>query len=201
MSNGHDIDEFIKDPSLLIELCREVIDEIVENSSDAETEEKEAQLREISRSIERLEKAKVAIPDALRAEKTRLAAAIGDQSDTYQVLSQLADGLRGIVKELKWRLDRSAAQGRSRGSPSPRGGRTNYDVTLLDLLQSGHLSIEDKLELQWLKDGPIYEGKAQQDGSLMAKTSSGWKQYSSLSKAASEIAESSLNGWKHWRPY
>jgi len=51
MSNGHDIDEFIKDPSLLIELCREVIDEIVENSSDAEIEEKEAQLREISRRL------------------------------------------------------------------------------------------------------------------------------------------------------
>lgn len=34
MSDGVEIDRFIKDPSLLVELCREVIDEI-----DAGTEE------------------------------------------------------------------------------------------------------------------------------------------------------------------
>ena len=37
----------------------------------------EAQLREIARAIDKLDKLGVPVPDALRAEKTRLAAALG----------------------------------------------------------------------------------------------------------------------------
>lgn len=131
MSTGHDIDEFVRNPSLLIELCRQVIDEIVENSSDAEIEEKEAQLREVSRSIERLEKAKVAVPDAWRAEKTRLLAAIGDESKTSSALGELADGFGALVIELNARLGRSGPQGKSRRphqSPRSTARRTGRSI-------------------------------------------------------------------------
>jgi hypothetical protein len=120
MSNGNDIERFVKNPSLLIELCREVIDEIVESPCGAETAEKEAQLRIIARTIERLERAKISVPDVLRAEKTRLAAAIGVQSETALSLGDLADGFEKIVKELKMRIDRDASQGSPRRLQGPR---------------------------------------------------------------------------------
>ena len=70
------IDRFIKDPSLLVELCREVIDEVAAGTGDSDVGERETQLREIAKAIERLEKAGVAVPDVLRGEKTRLAASL-----------------------------------------------------------------------------------------------------------------------------
>jgi hypothetical protein len=138
MSVGYDIDQFVKDPGLLIEFCREVIYEIVENSCEGEMEEKEAQLREISRTIERLERAKVAVPDALRAEKTRLVAAIGDQSDSYPALRALADGFGELVKELKSRLDRSGSQGTSRRSHGPRSNlpKTGREILRENIIEA-----------------------------------------------------------------
>lgn len=47
MSGGQDIDRFVKDPSLLVELCREVIDELGASNDDSDVGEREAQLREI----------------------------------------------------------------------------------------------------------------------------------------------------------
>ena len=44
MSSDIDIDRFMKEPSLLIELCREVIDQIDSGSDDPKAVEKEAQL-------------------------------------------------------------------------------------------------------------------------------------------------------------
>ena len=130
MSNGHDIDEFVEDPSLLIECCRQVIDEIVENSPDAEMEEKEAQLRAISRAIDDLERKKVNVPDALRAEKTRLVAAIGNESKTSNALSELADGFGVLIRELNGRLGRSGSQGACRRPQGPRSTarRTGRDI-------------------------------------------------------------------------
>ncbi|MFO7885817.1 MAG: DUF4357 domain-containing protein [Desulfobacteraceae bacterium] len=63
------------------------------------------------------------------------------------------------------------------------------------------MSIDDPLELQWLKDGPVHKGKLMDDGEVMVKTSEGWKSFTSLSTAASQMAGPgrSLNGWKHWR--
>lgn len=122
MNNDIDIDRFVKEPGLLIELCRDVIDEIVESPCDTDSAEKEAQLRIIARTIEQLERAKVGVPDVLRAEKTKLAAAIEVQSESVRALSELADGLEGIVKELNTRLDRSTKSGTPRKPRGPRSG-------------------------------------------------------------------------------
>ena len=71
MSHPAEVERYVKDPSLLIELCREVIDRLDAGSNDDDTTAMEAQLREIARTIEKLEKMGVPVPDALRAEKTR----------------------------------------------------------------------------------------------------------------------------------
>ena len=59
MSEIADIDRFVKDPSLLVELCREVIDQLDASSGDTGVVEHEAQLRAIAKAVDQLEKSGV----------------------------------------------------------------------------------------------------------------------------------------------
>jgi hypothetical protein len=106
MSDRFDIESFVKDPGLLVKLCRDVIDRIDAGSADPNAGEKEAQLREIARTIERLEKMRVTVPDALRAEKTKLAAALGTNGDVNKTLRQLADDFEKIIINIRSRVTR-----------------------------------------------------------------------------------------------
>lgn len=110
MSNDINIDRFVKDPSLLIELCREVVDCIDSGSDDPKSGEKEAQLLEIAKAVKKLEKMGVPVPDALRGEKTRLAAELGTKTKAAQALSHMADELDAIIKDLNARLGRGSDQ-------------------------------------------------------------------------------------------
>jgi hypothetical protein len=121
MKNGTDIDRFVRDPSLLIELCREVIDRLDNGPDDPKAGEKEAQLREIAKAIEKLEKMGVAVPDSLRAEKTRLAAALGIKTEASEALNLLTEEFQGILKDLKGRLNRST---RPPASTNQKGNRS-----------------------------------------------------------------------------
>ena len=56
MSDDADIDRFVKDPSLLVELCREVIEQLDASSEESAVAEQEAQLRAIAKAVEQLEK-------------------------------------------------------------------------------------------------------------------------------------------------
>lgn len=99
------IDRFVKDPSLLAELCRDVIDQ--------------------------LEKAGVPVPDSLRGEKTRLAAALAVHTDAKQALAQLADEFQDILKDLRERLGQSTAT----PEPKPRGKRSKLPKTPQKILR------------------------------------------------------------------
>ncbi len=138
MNSDNDIDRFVKDPLLLIELCRNVIDEIVETPCSADTAEKETQLRIIARTIDRLERSKVAVPDVLRAEKTKLAVAVEVQSESVRALSDLTTGFEGIVKELKNRIERHTSQGMTRRSLGPRSNlpRTSPEVLRMHIIRA-----------------------------------------------------------------
>jgi hypothetical protein len=105
-------DCYLKNPNLLVDLCREVITQLEIRHGNADDGATETQLREISRAIERLEKASVPIPDPLRAEKTRLAAALASASDVTEALVCLADGLEDVLNILRARLGQ-------RDNPSP----------------------------------------------------------------------------------
>src|SRR5450759_442505 len=101
MSEHDDISRFVKDPSSLVELCRAVVDELEASINRSETSERETQLREITKTIARLVKTGVPVPDVLRAEKMRLAASLSAQDAPTRALSELADGLASIVKEVR----------------------------------------------------------------------------------------------------
>lgn len=130
MIDDRGMERFVKDPKLLIELCRKVVEHLIPNSEHGSVAEKEAQLREISRSIERLEKIGVPIPDALRAEKTRLAAALSIQTEVSPSLNLLVEGLEALLHELKVRIGKGP-------KPNPRGGsQTTRDALIPYLLDS-----------------------------------------------------------------
>lgn len=107
MNHGEEVERYVKDPSLLVELCREVIERLDAGSDNGETAAMEAQLREIARAIDKLDKQGVPAPDALRAEKTRIAAALGVSSEATQTLNHLADELEELLKDLKDRIGRT----------------------------------------------------------------------------------------------
>lgn len=128
MSNNNEIDHFINDPNLLIKLCREVIDQLDTGSESAENIESQTQLREISRTINRLDKIGVPIPEALRAEKTRLAAALSNKTETSQHLILLIDELEDLVKDIKRRLGRDEKPARRKKPRSEHSNRTNQKI-------------------------------------------------------------------------
>lgn len=123
MSHAGEIERYVKDPSLLVELCREVIERLDAGSDNGETAAMEAQLREIARAIDKLDKQGVPVPDALRAEKTRLAAALGGSAEATQTLNHLADELEELLKELKDRIGRTPKAPHTKG-PRPREAKS-----------------------------------------------------------------------------
>jgi len=106
-----DIDRFVKDPSTLVEVCREVVDLLDESSDVAAVAEQEAQLRAIAKAVEQLEKSGVTVPDPLRAEKTRLIASLAVHADALEALAQLADEFQDILRDLRDRLGRNCYDG------------------------------------------------------------------------------------------
>mgnify|MGYP006284200491 CR=1 FL=1 len=126
-----DIDHFVKDPSLLIELCRAVIDRIDCVADNADITEKVTQLREIAKAIEKLEKMGVPVPDALRAEKTRLATDLDTQCQSEQTLRNLADKFTEIVKDLNTRLGRGTAATNSKKPNIKRSRLPKTDKNVL----------------------------------------------------------------------
>jgi hypothetical protein len=125
MSDGAGSDRFVKDPSILVELCREVIDQLDVSSDDMVVAEQEAQLRAIAKAVEQLEKSGVTVPDPLRAEKTRLAASLAVHTDAKQALAQLADEFQDILRDLRDRLRQNAASPEAK----PRGHRSKLPRT------------------------------------------------------------------------
>jgi hypothetical protein len=153
MNTESDVDRFVKDPSLLIELCREVIDRIDSGSDDPRAGEKEAQLRVIANAIEKLGKQGIAVPEALRAEKTRLAAELGLHSQAEQALRHFADELDGILKDLNCRFGRCGdqtitKQQRLKRSRSPKTDKKILRKNIIKALRTlgGRARVSDVIE-------------------------------------------------------
>lgn len=115
MNDGPDPDvaKYVRNTAQLIDLClrvAELIDKETPESVSTTALEMDAQLREIARAVDRLEKAGIQVPDVFRAEKTRLAAALGVQDQATQDLLQLAEGLGSVIREIRSRVERRQPQ-------------------------------------------------------------------------------------------
>lgn len=161
--------------------------------------EEQKQLQAVNKAVEQLSRSGVAVPEDLRSLKLKLSAKDVSGSENREIKIRLKE-VETLIEQLgKILKSARSIRGRLKAVGQPGGPKKHYGVTLLDLLQDGLISAEDRFELKWLKDGPTHEGKVKPDGTVMAKETGGWKQYASLSTAVSKIAERSLNGWKHWR--
>lgn len=141
MSHGIEVERYVKDPSLLVELCREVIERLDAGSDTSEKAAMEAQLREIARAIDKLDKQGVSVPEALRAEKTRLAAALGVSAEATQTLNHLADELEELLKDLKARIGPTSETAvskkpRAKRSKSPKTDAATFRHLIVEVLKS-----------------------------------------------------------------
>lgn len=158
---SNDIDHFVKNPSLLVELCLEVIVQLHANSE--EVSEQEAQLRAIAKAIQQLEKSGVAVSEPLRAEKTRLAATLAVHSEAKQALALLADEFQKILKDLRERLGQNAtAWGAKLG-----GKRSKLSTTPKAILREHILQALKKLGGRARASEVIKEMARQLDGKLL----------------------------------
>lgn len=108
MISESEVERFVQEPGLLVELCREVVKGLGVGTERQETAAMEIQLREIARTIDKLDKQGVSIPEAFRAEKTRLAAALGTHAEADQVFSRLAEGLEDLLQDIRAHIGRTS---------------------------------------------------------------------------------------------
>lgn len=153
------ISDFVRDPTRLLDVCREVIEELDCSGDDGEQRHMEAQLREIAKAIGRLEKAGVPVPDPLRAEKTKLAAELARHSAGAEALKQLAEEMDDVLRDLRARVGEDAQQqlvAKGKTKPKrkrkPRQPRTSDAVLRENILAAlrhlgGRGKIADVVEL------------------------------------------------------
>lgn len=163
MSDGDVIDGFVKDPSQLVELCRDVIDKLDASSEEVAVFEQEAQLRAIAKAIEQLEKLGVAVPEPLRAEKIRLAASLAVHADAKQALAQLGAEFQDILEDLRERLGQKTAASEAK----PRGKRSKLPTTPHAVLREHILQALKKLGGRARVPDVIEEMARQLEGKLL----------------------------------
>lgn len=153
MSHGGEIERYVKNPSLLVELCREVIERLDAGNDNGQTAAMEVQLREIARAIDKLDKQGVSVPDALRAEKTRLAAGLGVSAEATQTLNHLANELEELLADLKSRIGQTAdtppaKKRRPKRSKSPRTEAATLRRLIIEVLKTsgGHAKVAEVLD-------------------------------------------------------
>lgn len=178
MNNGAGVECYVKNPSLLLELCREVVERLDVGTENGETLAMEAQLREIARAIDKLDKHSVPVPDAVRAEKTRLAAALGVSTETTQALNYLVEELGELVKDLKARIGRTSKitlsrKPRAKRSKAPKTEAATFRYLIVEVLQSfgGHAKVAKILgEVEERLRGKFLPGdlEVRQDGKTLA---------------------------------
>jgi len=93
-----DIQKYVDNPDGLIALCDAVLQQLRETSQPVTIKQKQAQLKEVSRSIEQLEKLSVAIPDELRDLKLNLVTELDTSTENKDRLEKLLIGLREITQ-------------------------------------------------------------------------------------------------------
>ncbi|MHB0966146.1 MAG: hypothetical protein ACYC36_06785 [Bellilinea sp.] len=158
------VENYTRNPDQLLDLVREVIASLVAEDEKSGINAMEAQLREIARAVDNLEKANIAIPDALRAEKTRLASTVAAQSEAALSLGRLTVGLEEILSQRKSATKRTKEtktprQTGRRRSRSPKTGGIILRELIIEALryhsgsaskQDVHQYIEEKLTGKFL---------------------------------------------------
>ncbi len=103
MTTNYPLDELKDNHDLIIDLLQEIVNQF-DYGNDGDVRTIDTQFKEIARTIERLEKVNIPVPDALRAEKMRLSQALSKHTESQQRMVRLMDGLIEVTNNLRLRL-------------------------------------------------------------------------------------------------
>ena len=127
MDDKQDITPFLNSPHLLVQLCKDVIGRLGELQQSAEKldepDEREKQLNEIARTIDKLENAGVSVPDELRQLKTGLVAELAVRDEMDNKLKELEGGFEEALQFLRSKIHRPKRISRRVRSNGPRTER------------------------------------------------------------------------------
>ena len=145
MVHEEDIERFAKNPALLVAVCQAVFQRLGQSDSPHQHANTEAQLRAVAKSIDMLAKQGVPVPDALRAEKLRLAATADSHNTITGALGELLTKLEMLIGEYKACLGHAPeaevpSQTRGKQDGPPEISPAVLKHTIIDVLQEfgGH---------------------------------------------------------------
>ena len=164
MTDTSDVQPFARDPSLLLEALRDLIEYLDSDAEEVPVAEQEVQLRAIAKAVEQLEKVGVPVPGPLRAEKTRIAAAIAVHREARQALAQLADELAEILADLRERIGQAVTK---TPDAKPRAKRPKLPKTAKQVLREEIVLALKQLGGKAKVSDVIEEMTRQLDGKLL----------------------------------
>ena len=168
---------YVEDTDGLVDLVRAVMDDLQGTTQRPDWKQKEAQLREVSAAITKLEKAKFEVPDDLRRLKMDLVGELAVREEAEQRLEGLGKALADLAQELGHKVAEPSTKAKKStgskkgGKRKPRADRTPMEelrrvmlAALKDLGGSAHCReildlMEQKLDGK-LKPGDLELRKA-----------------------------------------
>ncbi len=139
MNDNKSVSELKAEALEAIELLSATIDELAEiANSIPETDAKRAQLREISRSIQELEKRNIPVPDGLRQLRTSIASELGPVDEAKEAIRETAKCLAETMRRLEGLglTSRIKPKRRSRRSSSPTTSNSTLRELIIEALRS-----------------------------------------------------------------
>jgi len=168
MIDGNMVEYFAKEPNELIKLCQEVIKQLKESQGQSNYKEQYTQLHAINKAIESLERSGVAVPESLRAEKTKLAANHAFNEKVSNKIANLTQQFQEIINTENPNVKKSTRMQSSNG----RGKRSTNDITpqkryrelIINVLKKfgGKAEVSDIIEeIELQLDGKLLPGDLQ----------------------------------------
>lgn len=135
-----DIDLYVNSPDLLLGLLSEVIKALDAQRKSMELDEREKQLQEIAKTIDKLEQVKVSVPDELRKLKVGLVAELAIRDEANELMEELADGLDDALQTLNSLLGRNKNNG-NLSAKEPRKRKLKQPRTPDEVLRVGIITV------------------------------------------------------------
>lgn len=140
MDNDHkaEIKNYIEDPDALVALCESVINELLASTNNLELKEKQAQLIEVSRSIDQLAKLSIGIPDELRNLKISLVGEIETQTQSRDKVEKILKGLKEIISVINTAYPTESANKKRTRKRYPKSGlpQTKQEVFRSEIINA-----------------------------------------------------------------
>lgn len=189
MNDSRDIEKYIESPESLLALCQDVINRLDKKRKDSGLDVQEKQLREISKTIDKLERAGISVPDELRSLKTCLLAKLSVKGEVRIVLEKLAGGFESILRDIG-RLIETDNTGKTITRRTYRGSRSNKPKTdskilrqeIIKALQKfgGRAPVHQVLgEMEKQLNGRLLprDLESLKDGSIVWQNSAQWERF------------------------